>query len=213
MGLENIIINGLIAVFCGLIPTLITLWLNEKVKGSVKNSFDQKIEGLKKEHSKEISQFQAELNYLKASEKFKFEKLHEKRLEVLAKTYELLIRNLVLLESYTSPLKFTPKDKDFNDYEVEFSIKYREIHNKFLSYFNRHAIYFSVDIEELILSYISSSAKIFDTYDLKLRYPKSEPQILNEAYTAYKKIPEIIYPLKKEIEKKFRLLLGDESVL
>lgn len=32
---------------CSLIPTLITLWLNEKVKGNVKSSFDEKLEILK----------------------------------------------------------------------------------------------------------------------------------------------------------------------
>ena len=69
-----------------IIPVLIALYLTEKVKGNVKNSFDKKLEDLKNRHSLEISKFQTELNSLKAKENFKFTKLHEKRLIVLEKT-------------------------------------------------------------------------------------------------------------------------------
>lgn len=199
----------IIIFLVGLIPTLLTLWLNERVKGSVKSFFDAKLEEIKKEHSKELSQFQTELNHLKSKENFKFTKLHEIRLKVLAKTHHLLNENLALLEDYTSPVKITPEGKTFEESEKEFSIRYKEAHNKFVRYFNHNVIYFSLEMEELIRKYIANSAKIFDTYDIKLMYPKSEPRIIQEAYTVYKKIPEIIYPLKKEIEYKFRELLGE----
>lgn len=199
----------LILFITGLVPTLIALWLNERVKASVQNSFNKKLEEIKKEHSKELSQFQAELNYLKSKENFKFTKLHEIRLKVLAKTHQLLNENLALLKDYTSPIKYTSEGKTFEESEKEFSLRYKEAHNKFIRYFNHNAIYFSAEMEELILNYVSNSAKIFDTYDLKLQYPKSEAKILQEAYMVYKKIPEIIYPLKKQIEAKFRELLGE----
>lgn len=69
----------LIVLFiCSLIPTIITLLITEKVKGSIKNSFDQKLESLKKKHAIEISKVESELNALKIKENFKFTKLHEK---------------------------------------------------------------------------------------------------------------------------------------
>jgi hypothetical protein len=74
-----------------IIPVLITLYLTEKVKGSVRNSFDKKLEDVKKEHTIEISRFQTELTHLKSKDNFKFTKLHEKRLIVLEKTYMYII--------------------------------------------------------------------------------------------------------------------------
>ncbi|MBX9808275.1 MAG: hypothetical protein K2X95_10820 [Flavobacteriaceae bacterium] len=55
-----------------IIPILVALYVTERVKGSVKNSFDRKLEEVKKEHSLEIANFQTELNSLKAKENFKF---------------------------------------------------------------------------------------------------------------------------------------------
>lgn len=194
--------NGLIIFVSALIPTLITLWLNERVKGSVKNSFDEK-----------LAQFQIELNHLKSKENFKFTKLHEKRLEVLQQTFQFLNENLTLLSQYTSPIKFTPKEMEFNESEQLASVKYREAYNAFLNYFNYNVIYFDEDDEKLLRSFFAESADIFNAYDTKQSIiamgGTPEKQDYMNAATAHKKIPETIYPLKKEIEIKFRKLLGE----
>lgn len=65
------------ALAYSLVPTLVTLFLTEKIKAKIKGSVDEKIENIKKEHSLEISKFQTDLNFLKTRENFKFTKLHE----------------------------------------------------------------------------------------------------------------------------------------
>lgn len=209
----DILVNLVIALVCGLVPTLITLWLNERVKGSVKNSFDEKLEKLKKEHSKELSQFQMELNYLKSKESFKFTKLHEIRLDVLQRTFQYLNENLRLLNSYISPFKFIPKDTDFDENEQLLSQQYRNAHNEFLQYFKFNSIYFDEEIESLLNSFFQESGNIFDLYDkrqlMKSMGENLEREELLNSTMAFKKIPEIIHPLKKEIEVKFRKLLGE----
>lgn len=211
--MEVIIINILKVFICGLVPTLLTLYLNEKVKASVKNSFDEKLEKLKKEHTKEISQFQTELDYLKSKENFKFTKLHEKRLEVLQNTFQFLNENLNLLASYISPIKFIPDGKDYDENEKLASQAYRDAHNNFLKYFNFNSIYFDEDIENSLNNFFKESSEIFNLYDKQLIYKSMGEQLDRKdrlaSALAYKKIPEIIYPLKKEIETKFRKLLGE----
>ncbi|MFA9191242.1 hypothetical protein AAGV28_07655 [Flavobacterium sp. FZUC8N2.13] len=211
--MEDIIINILIAFVCGLIPTLLTLYLNERVKGSIKNSFDEKLEQLKKEHLKEISQFQTELSYLKSKENFKFTKLHEKRFEVLQKTFQFLNENLSLLSTYISPIKFTPNGTDFEENEKLASQEYRDAHNKFWKYFKFNSIYFDEDIENSLNNFFKESSEIFNLYDKKLIYKSMGQELdrkeLFNSTMAYKKIPEIINPLKKEIEIKFRKLLEE----
>lgn len=70
--------------------TLITLYLTEKIKSNVKSTFDEKLEQLKKDHSIESANFQAEINSLKSKENFKFTKLLEKRFSILEDSYKLL---------------------------------------------------------------------------------------------------------------------------
>ncbi|WP_035690525.1 hypothetical protein [Flavobacterium sp. F52] len=210
-GIEYIIF---VVVFLGgLVPTLITLWLNEKVKGSVQNFFNKKLEELKKEHSKELSQFQAELNYLKSKENFKFTKLHERRFDVLQKTFEYLNNNLNLLASLTAPFKILPHGQNYDESEQLASQKYREAHNEFLKYFNHNSIYFDEETEALLLNFFRESGNIFNAYDQKQIYKSVGEKLDREGHinfaNAHKKIPEIIHPLKKQIETKFRELLGE----
>jgi hypothetical protein len=70
------------ALIYSLVPTIISLYLTERVKGKVKNDFDKKLEIVKMKHTLEITKFQAEITSLKTKENFKFTKLHEKRLTV-----------------------------------------------------------------------------------------------------------------------------------
>ena len=198
----DIIVNIIIALLCGLVPTILTLWLNEKVKGSVKNSFDEK-----------LSHFQIELNHLKTKENFKFTKLHEKRFEVLQETYKYLNNNLNLIVKHISPVKITPEGEDYNENEQKASKEYRDAHNDFLQYFNFNSIYFDEETETLLLSFFKESVEIFNAYDQRQIFKSMGEKLEREerlaSAFAYKKIPEIIDPLKKEIETKFRKLLGE----
>jgi len=198
----DIFINIVIAFFCGLVPTLLTLWLNERVKGSVKNSFDEK-----------LAQFQIELNHLKTKENFKFTKLHERRFEVLQKTFEYLNNNLNILASLTAPFKIIPQGQNYDESEQLASQKYRDAHNEFLKYFNHNSIYFDEETEALFLNFFRESGNIFNAYDQKQIYQSMGEKLDKEGHlnfaNAHKKIPEIIHPLKKQIETKFRELLGE----
>ena len=127
--------NILVVFLTGLVPILLTLYLNERVKGSVKNSFDEKLEQLKKEHSKELSHFQTELNYLKTKENFKFTKLHEKRFEVLQESYTYLNKTLMQLGVYINPVKIVPFGKTSQEHNDLLNEQYTTAHNNFLKYF------------------------------------------------------------------------------
>ena len=203
----------IVGVICTTISTMVTLFITERIKGSVKNSFDEKIEDVKKEHSKEISQFQIELNHLKSKDNFKFTKLHEKRLEVLQKTYQYLNENLTSLSRYIAPAKIIPDGIDYDESEIKLSLSYRENYNEFLNYFNYNVIYFDEETETLLRTFFNESSTIFDTYDklqiMKKMNVKPEGKEFLSAGFAYKKIPEIIAPLKKKIEDKFRVILGE----
>lgn len=201
----------IVLFLCSLIPTVITLFITEKVKGSIKNSFDKKLEILKKEHSIEISKFQTELNSLKAKENFKFTKLHEKRFIVLENTYKFLNETLKSLNQYVTPFKQDALGKPFNENEDKLLEKYQIAQNKFVNYFLDNKIYFDDEIEKLIDNFISENINVYNDYNenhiLKKITETINPETRKRAILAYKKIPERIIPIKFQIEKKIKELL------
>lgn len=183
------------------IPTLVVLYITERVKGSVKNSLDKKLEEVKAEHSKEISQFQIELNHLKSKDNFKFTKLHEKRFEVLERTYTYINETSESLKKYISPIDYVLKGS--RDAEIVEILKndYANIHDEFQNFFNKNKIFFDEPNQNLLDEFFSQSLIIFATYNVD--------DIKDNNMSSIKELNGKLYPIKKQIEIKFRELLGE----
>lgn len=209
--------------FVGL-PALFTLYLTERVKGSIKSTYDSRleeikkentkeIEDIKKEHSKEISQFQSELNHLKAKENFKFTKFHEKRFEVMAETYKRLTEALFKLRIYVAPLKAPHPEKTVEESSHMHFMDYMKAERELHDYYNFNKIYFNTEIEELLEKYITSSTEIFNQYTkndiINQKGFLFNVEVYKSSENAYKKIPELIEPIQLEIKNKVRELLGE----
>ena len=204
-------ISILEALIYSVIPTLSGLCITEKVKGNVKSNFDKKLENFKQEHNIDITKFQVEINALKTKENFKFTKLHEKRLIVLENIYKLLNKASKELSVYVSPIKFTPQETKFEEYENNLQMNYVNAHNEFVSFFNDNKIYLNETVIELIENYLNEVSEIYNDYSanhmLKSMGDNSNVEIRTKAFKAYKKMPEKVNPIKKEIEDKFREIL------
>ena len=198
------------ALIYSVIPTLFTLFLTEKLKGKIKNSFDEKLETIKKEHTLEINTFQTELDSLKSRENFKFTKLHEKRLYVLENIYKLLNKNLNHLRCYVVPVKQIPEGTTFDQNDDLLNENFRNTHNNFVEYYSDNKIYLDEQIEILIDEYLIEVSSVYNDYSethfLK-KLDKINPENYKKQAFAYKKIPEKVLPIKKRIELKFKELL------
>ncbi len=184
-----------------IIPTLIALYVTEKIKGNIKIFFDKKLEELKMEHSKEISQFQSELNYLKSKESFKFTKLHEKRLEVLERTYYFINETSEALLTYVSPLKLGVNENVVTEMDKLLSDDFIKTFDEFIVYFKHNCIYFDEEIEQLLKKFIKEALFIFATY--------GKNESAKDNMFSIKELGKNLDPIKKEIEIKFRELLGE----
>ncbi|WP_415374558.1 hypothetical protein [Patiriisocius sp. Uisw_017] len=194
-----------------LIGTLLTLFFTEKLKGKVKSGFDKKLEEVKNLHNLEISKFQAEINSLKSKENFKFTKLHEKRFDILEELYKLLNKSISELNYYISPVKSTPNGMTHDEHEDKLQEKFSNAHFEFANFYANNRIYLEQKITKLIDNYLNEIAEIYNDYNkhhfLKKFGDRPNPETHRIAYSAYKKIPSKITPIKKEIEESFRELL------
>lgn len=210
--MEITLINALLySILPTLIGTLLTLYFTEKVKGKVKIGFDKKLEEIKKLHNLELSKFQAEINALKSKENFKFTKLHEKRFSILEEIYQLLNKAISELNYYISPVKSTPNGMTFEEHEDELQLNFTDAHNEFAGFYFNSKIYLDNNITSLIDNYMNEIGQIYNDYNknhfLRKLGDTPNPEIRKIAYSAYKKIPDKIIPIKKEIEDSFRELL------
>lgn len=195
----------IVGVVCTTISTAITLFITERIKGSVKNSFDKKLEDIKKDHSKEISQFQIELNHLKSKDNFKFVKLHEKRFDVLERTYMYINDTSESLKNYISPMDYVLKGSRDVQMVAILKAAYATLHDEFQVYFNKNRIFFSEQLQNLLDEFFSQSIIIFATYDID--------DFSDNNMSSIKELNNKLLPIKKQIEIKFRELLGEEDAI
>lgn len=198
MEIYIIIIVGFV---CTLIPTLITLWLNEKVKGSVKSTFDAKLEIIKKEHSIQIKDFEIKLSHIKNKENFKFTKLHEKRFDVLERTYMYINETSESLKSYVSPVEHILKGNRSVEADEFLKEEFIKIIDEFTLYFKHNCIYFDEELEKLLQGFFTESILIFATY--------FKEGVADDNLFSIKELNNKLLPIKKQIEIKFRELLGE----
>ncbi|OCB70198.1 hypothetical protein [Flavobacterium crassostreae] len=192
---QNLIIHSLI-------PSLIALIVSLIIKGSIKNSFDKKLEELKKEHSKEISQFQTELTHLKSKENFKFTKLHQKRFEVLEKTYVYITENYDLIQRFVSPFSQLPE----TEREIK-SIHLVKSHIEFKNYFKSKLIYFDDSTEKMIQDYINSWDTIYFDNEID-RVNEIQKADVDYFTIPYSVTENKLLQIKHQLKMKFRELLG-----
>lgn len=208
ISLINALIYSIVPTFLG---TLFTLYITEKVKGKVKNSFDTKLENQKKEHNLELSQFQAEINFLKSKENYKFTKLHEKRFEIMEVTYKLINAVLIVLHKYVSPLKMLEPGKTFLENDNVLQEEFSKKHSEFTIYYNNNRYYFDSSTKTIIDSYLNEVREIYNMYSEKHMYgqmdEKPDREIMIRATQAFKNIELKIYPVKENIEKRFAEIL------
>ena len=209
--MEQLIEILILSILPTVIATLITLYITERVKGSIKNKFDQKIESIKNGYNTELTRLNAELDLINNQNNFKFSKLHEKRFEILELLYKAFNRKLRKLQNYISPVKYKPEHQTFEEYEDELYKNYYDNHNEFVTLFTDNKIFLNEKIIELIDSYLKEELEIFHAYyeNHFLTRTGDRPNLETrmKAVTAYKKVPEKISPILKEIENEFKELL------
>jgi len=200
------------SVSAGLSTCLIFLsksWISERLKGAIKNEYDQKLEThkaqLKSESDIQIEQLKASLSIAAAEKHVKFSKLHESRAEVIAKTYSLLKTTIVTFKDYVKA--FEPAGDLPRSERKQIAAK---AHEAFREYFPTKVIYIPTETankidaidKELVINFNQFALQI-DGVENKIDFDKWDDVI--------KKLNGDVSEALTELESEFRHLLGDES--
>jgi hypothetical protein len=87
------------------------LWISERLKSAIKSEYEQKLEThkaqLKAQSDIEIERLRSQLSIAATEHQVRFSRLHEKRAEVVAETYKLLLDLHQRLANYVSIIEFS----------------------------------------------------------------------------------------------------------
>lgn len=192
-----------------LINTLITTVLTERIKVSIKNEYDRKLEShkaqLKVETDKELASFSQRLEIASAEQRFVFAKLHEMRAEVIANTYARLKDLYLKLGDY---IKIFEASGDKPRPERR-SIAI-EAHQKFNECFQEKLIFFPKQTADKLESINLDIVRAFNefTYGVEManQMGTNSAEKWHEVFT---RLNGGVLDALRELENDFRTLLGD----
>lgn len=191
---EIIKIIGIFIVAAGTIAGLI-IWIAKKI---INHSF-----------SIDLEKFKADLKIEAAKDRIRYEKMHNKRAEVIERLYKKIVRAYRALHSYMHIFQRTGDST-----EKEKGEKAAKAANDFTDYFEENRIF----IEESLAKRIDDLSKKFkeawNNFDLSryLRESKnSSSDYVKKWEEAFNGIDQDANRIKKTIERKFRKIIGIEN--
>ena len=206
---------ALLVVLGFLARSLLNTWLTKDIKRfetDLKGSADSELERLKYELKSKadasIEQLKSHLQLAATEHQVRFSKLHEKRAEVVAKLYALLVELQYAGQRYVFVGAYEPKRDD------EFSKTAAKVHEVFL-FIEEHQIYLPDRVCTLLAEFVETVNKsvagvqVYEKYtDGSANFRREKIQVLKGAAEAFeKRIPAVREALKDE----FRTILGVDN--
>lgn len=219
------------ATLSGLVIWLTKTWISERLKSSIKNEYDEKLEThkaqlkaqtdteterlkaqLKAQSDAETEKLKAQLNVTSAEHQIRFSGLHAKRAEVIAEIYASLVQAHWDGASFASPAEFSGEPSKREKYATAM-----ESLTKFYRTFERNRIYLPEKVCLLIDPLIESMRSKVIIYGTYLDYdtPGALDETLREKHRVWMeswKFFEKEVPIaRRALEQELRSLLGDAS--
>lgn len=206
---------ALLVVLGFLARSLLNAWLTKDIKRfetDLKASADSELEGLKYELKSKadasIEQLKSRLQLAATEHQVRFSKLHEKRAEVIAKLYALLVELQYAGQRYVFVGAYEPKRDD------EFSKTDAKVLEGFL-FIEEHKIYLPDRVYTLLEKFVETVKKSVATVhvyeentDRSANFRQEKIQALKGAAEAFK---ERIPAVRKALEDEFRTILGVDN--
>ena len=185
--------------------------ISERLKNAIRSEYEQKLEThkaqLKSTSDVAIESLKSQLSVIAAQGNFKFTKLHERRAEAIAEIYALLAEFHVALADYTKVLEVTGGTPRTERREI--AVK---AHGAFIALYRKKKIFLpksaATKIDDLNKQLMSIYHQFLFGVDMA---HMANGDFAQKWIGLDEKMSSIISPALAELERDFRVLLGDES--
>ena len=159
---------------------------------------------------KDLEKFKGQLQLAATEHQIRFSRLHEKRAEVIAELYKLLVKSTWEAESFTSPMEWSgePDKKD----------KYISATNaiaEYFRFFDQHRIYLSPALCAKLEEFAQKLRLPVIQFGVWLRHEyltDDAAKKKNETWdSAWDSVKNDVPSLREAIEAEFRMLLGSDD--
>lgn len=187
-------------------------WLATTVVKSMLDRDSQRfVSELQATGQREIERFKSTLETLNYQQRFRFERLHARRAEVIAELHALLVEALWSAEDFVSPIEWAGDEPK--------ATKYQHARNKLVDLYRfvqKNRIYLPdsvcADLDQInteVRSHVIQFGAFVQIPDDALLDNTRRQK--DEAWgNSWKALQELIPPARKKLEAAFRQLLGDE---
>ena len=188
----------------------VAAWLaKEVVTNRISRETDLFRSDLSSKANAEIERLKSELQIAALEHEVRFTKLHERRAEVIARLYSLLVELEDIGKWYVLVGGYEAERAKRDEAWKTASDKIKE----FYSYFEQHQIYFAEDICAIVTQFAETVRKSVVGVWIYAKYQSGPPNFVEEQnkvlFEAVRVFEDRIPALKIELREEFRRILGD----
>jgi hypothetical protein len=211
---SNFDIIGINFLLTSAIIWLSKSWISERLKNAIKNEYDVKLEShkaqLKAQSDVETERLRSQLNITATEHEVRFAGLHNKRADVIAEIYSLLVQAYHEAANFASIIELGGEPSKIEKFDTTMNSL-----NGFFRFFEKNKIYLPENLCSQIESFIGDIRKktvglgIYFKYDDITQTPQREFKKLDAWTQAYKHFEEEAPAARQALEKELRRILGD----
>ncbi len=153
--------------------------------------------------AKDLEEFKYSLERSSTEFRIKFEKLHAERAEVIKNLYQKIIDKEDSFRSLINPIQLSGEPSQEEKIRVVV-----EKANEMIKYFRRNKIFFEEDLCNEVNILIKKYNESWQSYNLSMDLKNEGNRHIKEWGQAWDNIKEVIPPIQKKIENKFRKIIG-----
>jgi hypothetical protein len=161
---------------------------------------------LKLEHTKAIETMKSDMQRAAYEHQVRFSKLHERRAEVIAELYRLLVKLLTSTQKFVEgpkPKGYSPTQQDMHELT--------RLGNKTMEYYLQHRLYLDTDLAVMVGDYLKKALNIFAKYLMSQDASQDHRQRGEYLVQVVGEVEGELQTLLRNIEGKFQHILGLRS--